>query len=173
MSTSTEAPFSRPLALRAATVDRAGFDARASAAEAAAVARLFEAGRVEGLEITGSLSLAGALFRLEGRARATVEQACVVTGEPVSTSLDVTFDRYVAVGPVPTSAEVDVDPDERDIDHVEEPVVDLGAIAVEELALALPAYPRAADADALLDDLEADPRDDSPFAVLARRRGAS
>jgi hypothetical protein len=55
--------------------------------------------------------------------------------------------------------------------------VDIGAIALEELALALDPYPRAPDADAILAASNAATDDDvearRPFAVLARKRVAS
>jgi len=104
-------------------------------------------------------------------------QACVVTGEPVIADVGAPFERYLVVGAAPAAeSAIDVDPDERDVDYLDEPVVDVGAIAVEELALALDPYPRAPDADAVLaasnEATDAAPAR-RPFAVLARRRVAS
>jgi len=68
---------------------------------------------------------------------------------------------------------IEVDPDADDVDYLDGPAVDVGAVAVEELALALEPYPRAPGADEALAALRSDERADHPFAALARRRAGS
>ena len=72
-----------------------------------------------------------------------------------------------------TPAGGDIDPDEPDIDRLATPEVDVGVVAVEELALSLEPYPRSPAADATLAAVRDEPSDDRPFAALARRRGRS
>jgi len=177
MTTDTDAAFSHRLALKPGAEARPVTTRAADAAELAAVATLLAIEAVESLAVEARLETVDGVFRCRGEVRARVVQACVVTGEPVVEEVAAGFERFLVVGPAPVSdAAIDVDPEERDVDYLDEPVVDIGAIAVEELALALDPYPRASDADAVLaasnaatDDAEAR----RPFAVLARTRVAS
>lgn len=87
-------------------------------------------------------------WRFTGKLGATVVQPCVVTLEPVTTRLDVVVERNFIAGyehPDPGSET------EMDQDDTSEPlreVIDPGQIMAESLALALPDYPRAEDAEA-------------------------
>lgn len=85
-------------------------------------------------------------FQLRAQLRATVEQPCVVTLAPVITEIDVPVRRrYTADYATPDAEEAEMPEDDT-----EEPlpeVIDLEALAAEELSLALPAYPRAEGAD--------------------------
>lgn len=84
---------------------------------------------------------AGGAWALTGRLRARVSQACVVTLKPVKTTLDEEVERrYSPHVALPEGDEVEM-PDDR-----LEPLgqfIDLAAVMIEELALALPEYPRA------------------------------
>jgi len=86
-------------------------------------------------------------FRLDGRIEADVVQLCVVSLEPVNSMIEeplsATFVR--PSGPRRTEA-VDVDFDALEEDPPEEIVggaIDVGALAVEYLSLAVDPYPRA------------------------------
>ncbi len=177
MTTDTDAVFSHRLALKPGAEARPVTTRTADAAELAAVAELLAIEGVETLAVEARLETVDGVFRCRGELRARVVQACVVTGEPVVQDVAAGFERFLVVGTAPAvEAAIDVDPDERDVDYLDEPVVDIGAIAVEELALALDPYPRAADADAVLDASNAATDDAAarrPFAVLARKRFAS
>jgi len=138
-----------PTIIRSAEVQ--GRRARAVAlladAEArAAVARDLGLLALERLELRGTLRPEGAAdLVLEARLGARAAQPCVVTLEPVWTTLDApVLRRYVADMP-------DVPPGESEMpeDDTVEPVpeaIDLVAVAAEALALGLPDYPRAAGA---------------------------
>ena len=112
---------------------------------------------------------------VEGRLRATVEQQCIATLEPVTRQLDVPF--TMRFGPA-------ADPSESRDGHPDvvvsvaeadppEPIVDgrfdLGEAAAQLLAVSVDPYPRAAEAllsaIAAPDDSDAA---DSPFAALAK-----
>lgn len=78
---------------------------------------------------------------LAGRLRARVTQPCVVTLKPVRTTLDEPVARrYSPYYAAPEGDEVEMG------DETLEPLgqfIDLAAVMIEELALALPEYPRA------------------------------
>jgi uncharacterized metal-binding protein YceD (DUF177 family) len=178
MTTDTDVAFSHRLALKPGADARPATTRTADAGERAAVAAQLAIEGVEALAVAARLETVDAVFRCRGEVRARVVQSCVVTGEPVVQEVAAPFERFLVVGRAPAlEAAVDVDPEERDVDYLDEPVVDIGAIALEELALALDPYPRAPDADAILAASNAATDDDvearRPFAVLARKRVAS
>lgn len=108
----------------------------------------------------------GDAWSLTGRLRARVTQPCVVTLKPVRTALDQQVERrYSPHLSTPQGDEVEM-PDDR-----LEPLgqfIDLAAVMIEELALALPEYPRAEGVafDAAPDDPTPDTR--RPFEGLDR-----
>ena len=116
----------------------------------------------------GAIRAQGAdAWSLKGQLTATVVQACVVTLAPVETTLseDVSliFSPHVAT---PSEEEVEMG------DETVEPLgqwIQLGDVALEALALALPTHPRAPGAklpeDAQDDATQDEPR--RPFAGLA------
>ena len=126
-------------------------------------------------EVESLLSaLDGGGWGLDGMLGATVVQTCVVTLEPVTTRVDQAIRRRFLPGPGSglRAAELVVDPDEDDEIEPLGERIDLGLVAIEALALALPAYPRkdgavlpTAPADAAGED------EPKPFAALAALRG--
>ncbi len=84
---------------------------------------------------------------LSGHLGATVVQPCVATLAPVTTRIETPVARrYLAdfIAPIEEEAEM---PEDDSTDALPESL-DLSAVAEEALALALPLYPRAADAPA-------------------------
>ncbi|WP_306150808.1 DUF177 domain-containing protein [Roseovarius sp. MMSF_3281] len=135
------------------------------------------------LDLTGlrKLSFVGALhpdrgrdWRLEATLGATVTQPCVVTLEPVTTRLDVPVTRrFLDEMPHETSNAEEIEMSE---DETIEPLrerIDLEAVMIEALALALPDYPRkdeAAPVEAEFTPPGARPLEEErqkPFAGLA------
>jgi uncharacterized metal-binding protein YceD (DUF177 family) len=116
--------------------------------------------------------------KVEGRLQADVVQACVVTLQPVPSHLDQRFalsflppDVIAADPKTVAEAEVIVVYDEEDPpEPLEDGVIDLGAILVEQFALALDPYPRAPGAS--LEEAEGQDVDNptSPFAALSKLR---
>jgi uncharacterized metal-binding protein YceD (DUF177 family) len=177
MTTEPDAVFSHRLALKPGADARPATTRTADEAARAAVAAFLAIEGVEALSVEARLETVDGVFRCRGTVRGEVTQACVVTGEPVRQEIEAPFERWLVVGAASgEKGEVDVDPDERDVDHLDEPVVDIGAVAVEELALALDPYPRAPGADALIAACN-DATDESEtrrlFAVLAQKGFAS
>jgi uncharacterized metal-binding protein YceD (DUF177 family) len=107
-------------------------------------------------------------WRLEGVLGATAVQACVVTGDPVTTRIDApVLRRFVADMPLPQGPEAEL-PEDDSLEPLRG-LVDAGDILREALALALPDYPRAPGA-ALAQTAPPAPDDaarPNPFAALA------
>jgi uncharacterized metal-binding protein YceD (DUF177 family) len=79
---------------------------------------------------------------LEGTLTARVEQPCGISLVPVVTDIaEPVTRRYIADWKDPAGDEVEM-PDDDTTDPLPE-VIDVGAVAIEALALALPQYPRA------------------------------
>ena len=163
--------FSRPLSLR--RLPRAqshSFEHVASDVEQTALARVFDAREVPRMRMEGTIAPLGEDgWTLQARLRATVIQTCVVTLEPVTSRVDAVVKREFVPGREDRI-------DELDPDEIAEPLrdeIDLGLIAMEELALALPPYPRNPTADISRyapDDAELDDERPNPFAALVGLR---
>lgn len=107
------------------------------------------------LDIVGikKLTFAGTLtpqgksdWALNAKLGATVVQDCVVTLAPVTTRIDETAERtYMAEIPEIDAAEIEMALDEA-VDPLPD-TLDVAQVMIEALSLALPAYPRAADAE--------------------------
>lgn len=125
------------------------FDLSPTPEEREALARLMGAQAVRKLRFQGRLVPAqDGAWRLAGELGATVVQACVVTLEPVTTRIDAPVRRLFAPHAT-ASAEIDLEAEDDDDDEAEPlgEAIDLGLVAIEALALALPDYPRAEDAE--------------------------
>lgn len=157
------------------------FDISPDPAEAAALARLLGARSVRKLRFAGRLTpLAKGGWRLDAALGATVVQTCVVSLEPVTTRIDEAVRRAFLPTAAAAAAEVVVAPEDDDEIEPLRDRIDLGRIATEALALALPAYPRKAGATLAAADGRADDpagaaaADDEdaprPFAALAALR---
>lgn len=171
--------FARVLEISAlARGDAFDFELRASPGESEALARLLGLQSLRKLRFAGQLSpLPDGGWTLEAQLGATAVQTCVVTLEPVTTRIDQPVRRrYVASGRQ-QGRELIVAPDGDDEIEPLADWIDLGLVAVEALALALPAYPRKPDvalADRVYAPAGAEPIEDEtvrPFAALAALRG--
>jgi uncharacterized metal-binding protein YceD (DUF177 family) len=147
----------------------------ASPEERAAVARRLGILAVDRLAAEVTVKNLGAgQFRVEGTWQAEVQQACVVTLEPVADSLsgrlEASFEAREARG---AGSEVVVDPEAADpAESLPAEGLDLGELVVQELAVALDPYPRApgAEVPAEYRPPERD-EDKGPFAALRALKG--
>lgn len=113
-------------------------------------------------------------LRALGRVSARLEQPSVVSFEPVWQDVDEAVDRVFL--PAPRSAqpptpgtEVYVDIDDDDFpDHIDGPEVDLSALLLETLALAIDPYPRREGESLTGLGLDLEEEKAGPFAGLAR-----
>ena len=169
--TAAAVELSRPLALedlKAGPVER---EFAATPGERAALARRFDLLGLDELRanVTVKRNLVGEVA-VEGRLSARVQQACVVTLEPVAADVEDTFDlRFAPIDP--DGHELPAD----DREPLPDGPLDLGEIVAEQLALSLDPYPRSPDAvlEAPVDDGARDaPIKQRPFAKLAALRAA-
>ncbi|ODT70870.1 MAG: hypothetical protein ABS75_10635 [Pelagibacterium sp. SCN 63-23] len=113
-------------------------------------------------------------LRAQGSLRARVTQASVVSFEPVPEAIAEEIDRVFLPAPRESQApaagaEIFIDLENDDFpDHIDGPEVDLSALLLETLALALEPYPRR-EGESVEDlGLAATGAEDGPFAKLAR-----
>jgi hypothetical protein len=115
-------------------------------------------------------------LKLEGVLRARVVQSCVVTLEPVESIIETRFERRFLpaemIDPEGDGGDdIFVDPEGEDPPEPMTHEIDLGAIAVEELALGIDPYPRKPGSSFAADEAAGDASSASPFAALAKLKG--
>lgn len=116
------------------------------------------------------LSRDGQKVRASGRLKATLDQSCVATGEPVPAHIDEPFDLSFKPEPTSRGGEDEIELGEGDLDTIfhDGSAIDLGGAISDTLALALDPYPRSAGADAALKEAGVITEEEaSPFAALA------
>lgn len=113
-------------------------------------------------------------LRAQGRLKARIVQPSVVSFEPVTQNIDEEVDRvFLPVGqtahaPAP-GTEIFIDLDDDDFpDHIDGPEVDLSALLIETLALAIDPYPRREGEDLSTLGVDTTEDDSGPFAALRR-----
>jgi uncharacterized metal-binding protein YceD (DUF177 family) len=146
-------------------------DLVADEAERAAVAERLRLGGIDRFDAHAVMSREGPVVRAQGRLVASVEQSCVITGEPVRARLDEPFDIQFTPEPetVTPDEEIELGPEDCDTVFYEGGVIDLGSAIADTLALALDPYPRSAGAESALKDAGVMTEEQaSPFAVLAK-----
>ncbi|WP_457646163.1 YceD family protein [Profundibacter sp.] len=167
--------------LRVSTLDTqkpTAFEMTPAATARKAIAAQLELLDLRKLRFTGDIRATGeSNWTLEGLLGATVVQPCVVTLEPVTTRLDVPVLREFIDGleqPAEEDEEIEISPDDNS-----EPLgshIDLEAVMVEALSLALPLYPRADGAELAETNFAPEgiqpmrDEDTKPFAGLASLR---
>lgn len=105
-----------------------------------------------------------------GRVVAEVVQTCVVTLEPVPDQVDEAFEVRFTTQPEPEPADLVIGPGESEPpEPLTDPILDIGELAAQQLALALNPWPRRPDVD-IPEALVPDPARDGPFAGLAALR---
>jgi uncharacterized metal-binding protein YceD (DUF177 family) len=122
------------------------------------------------LEAHVALSRTGPSVHAEGRILATLEQSCVVTGEPVAAHVDEAFALLLIPGPDGSGRDEEIELGEQDCDVVfyDGAEIDLGSAIADTLALSIDPYPRSASADSALKEAGVLTEEQaSPFAVLA------
>ena len=182
MTPEPEPEFSRPV-----TPDtlehKAGapLTGQAEAAECAALAVRFGVPAVLSMRYRATAARWGrGGWRIEGEAEARLEQTCVVTLEPVETTVREPFDRrFVPASQIEAPApgsETELDSEMADAPDGFSGHIDLGEIAAEAVALGIDPYPRRAGAEVgqvLSGPKGAEPLTDEaarPFAGLAALR---
>ena len=110
--------------------------------ERAAIARTLDILGIRKLDFRGTLNALGKSdWRIEATLGATVEQACVVTLDPVVTRIDQPVTRLF-IKDLPALSEEEAEMPEDENQEALEAEIDLDRVMTEALALALPDYPR-------------------------------
>lgn len=166
------AEFPRPVLVDIIPTRGMDMEIEANAAERSALAERFVISEVRSLSASVHLQAiaGGTLFRVDGRLRAEVVQACVVTLEPLEEKIDETFTMTFGGSEESDSMELDLSPDEDDPpEPLIDGAIDLGEVVAEHLALALDPFPR--KAGAVMAKITDEPIEVenkvSPFAALA------
>ena len=119
--------------------------------------------------------------RVTGTLRARIVQACVVTLEPVPSTIETGIDavflpegsRLIRKSGAGEAAELVIDPEGEDAPETfVPPDLDVGAVAEEFFELAIDPFPRAPDAPQSPVETSPAPERENPFAVLAKLKGA-
>ncbi len=149
-----------------------------SSADCSTVAAELEVSTLKKVSLRGSIRPEGKRdWVLNADLGATVVQPCVATLAPVTTRIDEKImRRYLAHMPEPEGIEVEM-PEDDSVEPLPA-AVDLYEIMIEALALALPAFPRVHDAEALdvsVSEPGVNPMTDAdakPFAGLGALKAA-
>ena len=149
-------------------------DLVADAEERAAVAARLDLPSLERLDAHAVLRRDGNTVHASGRVKASLEQRCVVSGDPLPVRIDEAFDlRFI---PAPKIAggdeEFELGADELDTLFHDGLVIDLGAAIADSLALGLDPYPRSANAADVLRHAGVIPEEEArPFSALSGLKG--
>ncbi len=145
-------------------------DVAADSNECAAIAARLGLLSLNRLEAHAVLSRDGQRVRAAGRLKASLEQACVATGESVPARVDEPFELLFVPEPKSGSADEEVELGEADLDTMfhDGAAIDLGSAIADSLALVLDPYPRSAGAGAALKEAGVLSEEEAgPFAALA------
>lgn len=145
-------------------------DLAADETECAAIANRLGLLCLDRLDAHAVLGRNGDKIRATGRIKASLEQSCVATGDPVPALVDEPFD--ILFVPEPRAGkpdeEVELGADELDTMFHDGSGIELGSAIIDSLALALDPYPRSAGADAALKEAGVLSEEEAgPFAALA------
>ncbi|TAK98989.1 MAG: DUF177 domain-containing protein [Rhodospirillaceae bacterium] len=188
--TGAKLPFSFPVEVLQLPAGGRVYTLRADDQERADVAAELELVAVGRLIATVTLMPAtGGGVEARARFEADITQTCVVTLQPLATTVNEEVIRHFTVprrkaptvsagAKAPTDMDTSdgwIDPNEEVPDPIVDGCIDLGAMVVEELSLAIDPYPRAPGAS--FSDLGVSvspplPQSSSPFAALAGFRTA-
>ena len=145
-------------------------DLTADAEDCRAIADRLDLLALDRLEAHAVLSRNGQEVRARGRLKASLEQACVATGEPVPEHVDEPFDLLFAPAPQANAADEEVELESGELDTIfhDGAAIDLGREIADTLALSIDPYPRSAGADAALKEAGVMSEEEAgPFAALA------
>jgi len=141
--------------------------------ERKAVAERLGLASLDRLEAHATLSRDGQTVRASGRVGASLEQRCVVTGEPVSEHVDEAFEIAFIAEPASGRPDEEIELGAQDCDLVfhDGASIDLGAAIADTLALGINPYPRSAGAEAALKEAGVISEEEAgPFGALAQLR---
>ena len=145
-------------------------DLSAGETECAAIADRLGLRALDRFDAHAVLARDGRKIRATGRIKASLEQSCVATGEPVPAHVDEAFDIMFLPEPRTGRADEEIELGSDDLDTMfhDGSAIELGSAIVDSLALALDPYPRSAGAAAALKEAGVLSEEEAgPFAALA------
>ena len=140
-------------------------------AERQAIARRLGLPGIDCFQAHATLTRNGERIEAAGRILASLNQSCVVTGEPVPAHVDEPFSLLFMPEPQSSRSAEEVELGSADCDVVfhDGSTIDLGTAVADTLALSLDPYPRSAGAEAALKEAGVlSEAEAGPFAALAR-----
>jgi uncharacterized metal-binding protein YceD (DUF177 family) len=156
--------------------DGSRIDLSANEAERGLIAERLGLVALDRLNAHAVLERDGNRVRCRGRIRASLEQCCIATGDPVAEHIDEPFEFMF----VPESAtagpeqEIELGEAECDVVFYDGGAIDLGTAIADTLALAMNPYPRSVGAEAALKEAGVlSETEAGPFAVLAKLKRRS
>lgn len=179
MTAKADVPFSRPFSWDRVLPRGTPVTLEASASECEGIAEALGILKVASASAEFTVSpFRKTGFKIVGEVRAEVEQACVVTLDPVPETIREAVDlRFLPESEIePISEEIEVDLAAED---PPEPIlgatVDLGVLVVEFIAVGLDPYPRkqGVEFSPLIEDDGSEDEAESPFAGLAALKDKS
>ncbi len=132
----------------------------ATAAECEALKARFDLADLQSLSASVGIEKKVMELVLAGTIEAVVAQTCVVTLKPVTSSLNVPFERHYRRRDehekmIKAGHAASLDEDDADVEILDGDDIDLGEAVAEEFFLALDPYPRSAGADLVLEEIGA------------------
>jgi uncharacterized metal-binding protein YceD (DUF177 family) len=148
-------------------------DVAPDAAARAELAKILNVQAVEAMQASLTVTPLRGGIRALGHLTARIVQASVVSFEPVVQDIDEAVDRVflpASTDNVPTpGSEIFVDLEDDDFpDHIDGPEVDLSALLIETIALAIDPYPRRPGESLESLGLNDDGEPSGPFAALTK-----
>jgi uncharacterized metal-binding protein YceD (DUF177 family) len=140
------------------------------------IAKRLDLPRIERFEAHVCVERTGDVVRANGRLLASLEQSCVVTGDPLAAHIDEPFALIFMPEPAVDGPDEEIELGTADLDVIfhDGSVIDLSGALTDTLALSLDPYPRSAAADAALKEAGVLSEEQaSPFAVLASLKKSS
>ena len=165
-------PFSLKLPLSAIR-DGERIDLAADGSECSVIAEQLGLLSLGCLQAHAVLERDGWSVAASGRIKASLEQACVASGEPIPQRIDEAFElRFVPEPTTRPDEEVELAADDLDTIFHDGATIPLGESLVDTLSLALDPYPRGPNAAAALQEAGVLSEEEAgPFAALAALKG--
>ena len=149
-------------------------DLVADADERAAVAARLDLASLERLDAHAVLRREGTTIQATGRVKASLEQRCAATGDPLPVHVDEVFDLRFVPAPQLAGGDEEFELEAGDLDTLfhDGQAIDLGAAIADSLALGLDPYPRGAQAEQALRQAGVVPEDEArPYSALSALKG--
>ena len=148
----------------------------ADEAERQAIAGRLDLPSLDTFQAHATLTRKGEMIEAQGRILASLQQSCVVTGEPVPAHVDEPFSVLFMPEPEASRSDegIELGPADCDVVFHDGSTIDLGTALADTLALSLDPYPRSAGADAALKEAGVlSEAEAGPFAALAQLKKGS